>query len=104
MTEQIKPIEIKIYESKVLIAWEIPENVGKIIFPKSNLACRRCHFSDWQILEIDNDIEDDDKGKQIETTTRLELVNYCHDRYKETYGKGLPNIPDCDGLYKQPKE
>lgn len=82
----------KVYESKVLLAWETPENTGKIIFPKKNCACRRCPYMDWQVLEDEQE------------PPTIELVCYCHDRYKETWGRGLPNIPDCDGLYKQPKE
>lgn len=97
--------EPKVYQSKVLLAWEIPENNGKIIFPKKNSACRRCPFSDWQVQEIEDapDEEQDDDAPK-EATTHLELVCYCHDRYREVFGRGLPNIPDCDGLYKQPKE
>lgn len=97
-----KPTAPKVYESKVLLNWETPENNGKIIFPKKNCACRRCPFMDWQVVEVE--IERDDDSQEQETFTTLELVNYCHDRYKETWGRGLPNIPDCDGLYKQPRE
>jgi hypothetical protein len=95
--------EPKVYESKVLLAWETPENIGKIVFPKKNCACRRCPFMDWQVLEVEQEPDDEQTEKQ-EPTTMIEIVNYCHDRYKETWGRGLPNIPDCDGLYKQPRE
>lgn len=102
MSEQEQKKE---YQSKVLLAWEIPENDGKIIFPKKNSACRRCAFSDWQIQEIENTPDDEQEQDDIkEAKTYLELVCYCHDRYREVFGRGLPNIPDCDGLYKQPKE
>ena len=106
--EKQKTTEPKLYESKVLLTWETPENIqtNKMLFPKKNCACRRCPFSDWQIQEIENtpDEDDQEQGKEPIITTRLEIVNYCHDRYRETFGRGLPNIPDCDGLYKQPKE
>lgn len=102
MSEQEKPTTAsKVFESKVLLAWETPENNGKIIFPKKNCACRRCPFSDWQVLEMENP-PDEEQGQ--EPTSSIEIVCYCHDRYKETWGRGLPNIPDCDGLYKQPRE
>jgi len=105
MSEQEKSATAKVYESKVLLAWETPENASKIVFPKKNSACRRCQFMDWQIQEVEDapDEEQQDDAPK-EAKTHLELICYCHDRYRETFGRGLPNIPDCDGLYKQPKE
>ena len=103
MSEQNQTTAPKIYESKVLLNWETPERKGNIVFPKPNCACRRCPFSDWQINEVDIEAEENQEHEK-EPATMLELTNYCHDRYRETFGRGLPNIPDCDGLYKQPKE
>ena len=103
MNDSAQPIEIKVYTSKVLLNWETPENKDKIEFPKKNMACRNCQFADWQILETENLSDEGDDFKQ-ETTIKLEVENYCHDRYTKTFAKGMPNIPDCDGLYKAPKE
>lgn len=100
MSEEFKQKE---YISKVLLTWEVPENKDKIVFPKKNMACRNCQFADWQILEIETRHDEDDDFKQ-EPTVKLEVENYCHDRYTKTYALGMPNIPDCDGLYKAPKE
>lgn len=90
------------YVSKVLLAWELPENNGKIEFPKKSCLCRRCPHSDWQILEQDFVDEDDEQGKEPQTI--LECVNYCHDRYTQNYAKGMPNVLACDGFHKPPKQ
>ena len=93
----------KEYQSKVLLEWETDENAKKIVFPKKNCVCRKCHFSDWQIQEVESP-PDEEQEPPAEPTTLLELINYCHDRYRETFGRGLPNVIACDGFYKQPKE
>lgn len=89
-------------ESKVLLRWETKENDGKIAFPKKSCACRSCQFANWQLAEVE--LPNDDEKKEKETDTMLDLTCYCHDRYKETWGRGLPNIIDCDGLHKKQKE
>ena len=101
----------KQYTSPVLLAWETDENKKKIVFPKKSCACRRCQFMDWQVLEHEIILEDDDENdknksnqKQVEPLVDTEVINYCHDRYQKTWDKTMPNIPDCDGLYKAPKE
>lgn len=106
--EKQKNNEPKLYESKVLLTWETPENIkdGKINFPKRNSVCRHCPHADYQMLEHDNNNSDEEteQGKEPIVTTRIECVCYCHDRYKEVHGIGFPNIIACDGFYKQPKE
>lgn len=109
MSEQEKQkTEKKEYFSKVLVEWETPDKIkeGKILFPKKSCMCRICHFSDWQLQEVENTPEEDDQEQDKEhvITTRLELTNYCHDRYTITHQRGLPNVIACDGFYKQPKE
>ncbi|MCD0496782.1 hypothetical protein LP085_07960 [Achromobacter sp. MY14] len=104
MSEQTSPTTaLKVYESKVLLNWDTPENRKTMIFPKDNCACKRCPFMDWQVLEVEIEGEENQEKSEI-PVTMYEFTNYCHDRYCATWGRGLPNIPDCDGLYKQPKE
>lgn len=109
MSEQKSPTTApKVYESKVLLNWDTPENRKTMIFPKDNCACKRCPFMDWQVLEVETEAEETQENKNSSEptipVTFYEFTNYCHDRYCATWGRGLPNIPDCDGLYKQPKE
>lgn len=104
MSEQEKPTTAKVYESKVLLEWETDENAKKIVFPKKNCICRKCPFADYQILEREPAPNDEQDEQPQETTPILECVCYCHDRYREVFGNGLPNIVACDGFYKQPKE
>ena len=95
----------KQYVSKVLLKWETKENEGKIIFPKKNCVCRNCPHMDWKLSEIElPPDEDEDNKEQKPNELMLDLTNYCHYRYSDSWGRGLPNIIDCDGLYKQPKE
>lgn len=103
--EQVAP-QNKKYVSQVLLAWETKENEGKLVFPKKSCACRSCPFMDWQIAEVEIPVDEDEPNQEqnAEPQFILDLTNYCHDRYKETWGRGLPNIIDCDGKYKQPKE
>lgn len=104
MSEQEKSAAAKVYESKVLLAWETPENATKIIFPKKNSICRNCQFADYQILEREPVPADDQDEQAQQEIPTLECVCYCHDRYREVFGNGLPNIIACDGFYKPPKE
>lgn len=94
---------IKQIESKVLLKWEMKENEGKIAFPKKTCVCRNCQFATWQIAEVELPKDEESKEKDQETTM-IDLTCYCHDRFKDTWGRGLPTILDCDGLYKQQKE
>lgn len=75
--------------SKVLIKWETKDNKKKIVFPKSNCACRDCSFANWHLIEFT------EEQKEV-----IELKNYCHNYYTIMWTKDTPNVLDCDGKYK----